>query len=50
MASTLNLEIVTTEKDYVKINTKDSIGINFLKIDMIIKNQSELIKFIKSKI
>ena len=50
MAKDLNAEIITTEKDYIKINTKDSLGINFLKIDIIIKNENELVEFIKSKI
>jgi tetraacyldisaccharide 4'-kinase len=50
VAKNLDAKIITTEKDYVKISSKDSIGIEFLKIDMIIKNESELINFIKSYI
>ena len=50
VAKKLDAKIITTEKDYVKISSKDSIGIEFLKIDMIIKNESELINFIKSYI
>ena len=49
-AKNFNAKIITTEKDYIKINTKDSLGINFLKIDIIIKNENELVEFIKSKI
>tara|TARA_B100000965_G_scaffold207368_1_gene173330 strand:+ start:3448 stop:4386 length:939 start_codon:yes stop_codon:yes gene_type:complete len=50
IASNLKAKIITTEKDFVKI-PKDSINnIDFLKIDLIIKNESELISFIKSKL
>ena len=49
-AKNLNAKIITTEKDYVKIDTKSSSGINFIKIDIIIKNENELIDFIKIKI
>ena len=50
IAKNLNAKIITTEKDYVKIDTKDNEGIEFLQINIIIKNENELIKFIKSKI
>ena len=50
MALNLNLKIITTEKDFVKIPKKYSDDINFLEIDLIIKKQNELISFIKSKL
>ena len=50
IASSLNAKIITTEKDYIKISQEDSDKINFLEIDIVIKEQNELISFIKSKI
>ena len=48
MALKLNLKIITTEKDFVKISKKYSNDINFLEIDIVIKKQNELISLIKS--
>ena len=50
IATDLNAKIITTEKDYVKISQPNLDNINFLEIDLTIKNQDELISFIKSKI
>ena len=50
MAHNLNLKIITTEKDFVKIPNKYSDDINFLEIDLVIKKQEELISFIKLKL
>ena len=50
MAHNLNLKIITTEKDFVKIPNKYSDDINFLEIDLVIKRQEELISFIKLKL
>ena len=50
LATNLNAKIITTEKDYVKISQEDLDRIQFLEIDLTIKNQDELISFIKSKI
>ena len=49
-AKNLDAKILTTEKDYVKLDTIDSNQIEFLEIEMIIKKENELIKFIKSNI
>ena len=49
-AKNLNAKIITTEKDYVKIARESLNKINFLGIDLVIKNEDELITFIKSKI
>ena len=46
----LNLKIITTEKDFVKISKEHSNNINFLEVDLVIKEQEELISFIKSKL
>ena len=46
----LNAKIITTEKDFVKISQENLDKINFLEIDLVIKNQDELISFIKSKL
>ena len=50
MSNDLNLKIITTEKDFVKISKEHSGNIDFLEIDLIIKKQQELVSFIKSKL
>ena len=46
----LNASIVTTEKDFVKINKIDSKNINFLKISLEFDKEVELIDFIKTRL
>ena len=50
ISHSLNLKIITTEKDFVKIPKEYSNNIDFLEIELIIKKQEELISFIKSKL
>ena len=45
-AKKLNAKIITTEKDYVKISKKDTDNIDFLEIDLKIKNERNLINLI----
>ena len=49
-AQTLNAQIITTEKDYVKIQNENNKDIGFLKIDLEITNEDDLINLINSKI
>ena len=49
-AKKLNAKILTTEKDYVKIDNNISDKINFLGVDVVIKQEEELIKLIKSNL
>ena len=49
-AKNLNAKIITTEKDYVKLSEKNRNGIDFLEIDLVIKNEKKLIDLIKSTI
>ena len=49
-AKTINAEIVTTEKDFVKISEIDKEGVQFLEIKLKIENEKRLINFIKQKI
>ena len=49
-AKNLNAKILTTKKDYIKIEKKDTYGIDFLEIDIIIKNENDLIEFIKKRL
>jgi tetraacyldisaccharide 4'-kinase len=49
-AKNLNAKILTTKKDYIKIEKKDTYGIDFLEIDIIIKNENELIEIIKKRL
>ena len=46
-AKKLNAKIITTEKDYVKINSDEDTDIKFLKIQLKIKNEEELIAYLK---
>tara|TARA_B100000795_G_scaffold254482_1_gene225430 strand:+ start:3884 stop:4822 length:939 start_codon:yes stop_codon:yes gene_type:complete len=50
LAKELNAKIITTEKDYVKINSRDNKEINFLEIVLFLKKEKELINFIKKNI
>jgi len=49
IAKKLNLKIITTEKDFVKLSKKNKKQIKFIKIDINIKNEKNLINFIKKK-
>jgi tetraacyldisaccharide 4'-kinase len=46
-AKELNATIITTEKDYTKINSSNYDDIKFLQIDLKIKNEIELINYLK---
>ena len=46
-AKKLNATIITTEKDYIKINSSNYDDIKFLQIDLTIKNEIELINYLK---
>ena len=49
-ANELKVDIITTEKDYVKIPKTYHRKINFIDIDLAIDNKQKLIKFLKLKI
>ena len=49
-AKKLGSSVLTTEKDYVKLDKNDAKGINYLSIDLSIKNENKLINFLKSKL
>ena len=42
----LNAKIITTEKDYVKLNTYKNADIQYLKVELKIKNEKELIAYL----
>ena len=46
-AKNLNAKILTTEKDYVKIDLNKNDDIKFLKIELDIKNKEKLVKYLK---
>ena len=46
-AKKLNAKIITTEKDIVKIHSNNNSDIEFLKIELKIKNEDELISYLK---
>ena len=47
LAKKNDLKILTTEKDYLRLDKHDRIGIEFLKIESIIKNKKKFIKLLK---
>ena len=49
-AKKLNANIVTTEKDYIKLDSSMRNQVQFLKIDLVIKNEEMFLNLIKSKI
>ena len=49
-AQDLNAQIITTEKDFVKIQNENNRDIGFLKMDLEITNEDDLINLINSKI
>ena len=46
----LNAKIITTEKDFMRLNRVNSKNIQFLKIELKIKKKENFIKFLKTKI
>jgi len=46
-AKNLNAKIITTEKDYIKIKSNKNDDIKFLKIELKIKNEKDLINYLK---
>ena len=49
-AKKLNSKIITTEKDYLRLNKFQSRNINLLKVKLIIQNKQKLIKFLKHRL
>jgi tetraacyldisaccharide 4'-kinase len=49
-AKNLNAKIITTEKDYVKINSNENNDIKFIKIELSIIDEKKLINFLKANI
>ena len=45
-----NLRIITTEKDYMRLNKTDKININFVKVKLKIKNLKNFYKFLIKKL
>ena len=50
VAKNINAKIVTTEKDYNRLNKLNSEGIDFLKIELKIINENQLINFLKKRL
>jgi len=50
IAKDLKAKIITTEKDYNRLSEIDSEGIEYLKIELKISNEEELINFLRDKI
>ena len=50
IAKNMNAKILTTAKDYIKLNPINSSQINFLEIELNIKEENKLINFIKTNL
>ena len=50
IAKNKRLEIITTEKDYLRLNKNNKKNIKFLKIELKIKNSKKFINFLKEKL
>ena len=50
MAKIKDLKILTTEKDYLRLRKKSKKDINYVKIDLNIKNLKTFSKFLNSKL
>jgi tetraacyldisaccharide 4'-kinase len=49
-AKKIGANIITTEKDFIKLSDKEKKNINFLKVNLKIKNEKNFINFLKLKI
>ena len=49
-AKKLNTKVLTTEKDYLRLNKSNAANIEFFKVKLNIKNENELINFLQKKI
>ena len=50
LAKNENLELLTTEKDYYRLNKRNKKNIKFLKIELKIKNDKNFLKFLNEKL
>jgi len=50
IAKKIGANIITTEKDFIKLSDKEKKNINFLKVNLKIKNEKNFINFLKLKI
>ena len=50
IANVLNLKIITTEKDYNRLNEFNSKGIEYLNIELKVLNEDKLINFLNKKL
>jgi len=48
-ARNINAKIITTEKDFVKVSQLDSSNIDFVEVKLKVKNEKNLINFLKTK-
>ena len=49
-AKNLNAKIITTEKDYNRLNKFNAEGIDFVNIELKVLNEKQLINFLKKKL
>ena len=50
LAKKENLKIITTEKDYLRLNKKNRKNIKFLKIDLNVENIKNFSKFLLERL
>ena len=50
MAKKLKTRILTTEKDYIRLSKNNKKNIDFIKVQLVIKNKKNLVNFLKTKL
>ena len=50
IAKLKKLDIITTEKDYLRLNNKDKKNIKFLKVELKVQNEHDLIEFLNKSL
>ena len=50
LAKKLKTRILTTEKDYMRLSKNNKKNIDFIKVQLVIKNKKNLVNFLKTKL
>ena len=50
LAKKLKTRILTTEKDYIRLSKNNKKNIDFIKVQLVIKNKKNLVNFLKTKL
>ncbi len=50
LAKKLKTRILTTEKDYIRLSKNNKKNIDFIKVQLVIKNKKNMVNFLKTKL